>query len=817
MTSAHKTKIKSTDIRKQAEDILKGKTTDQKNLSSGDAQSFVHELQVHQIELEMQNEELQRAQIDLENTKDMFIDLYDFAPVGYFTFSREGLIKEVNLTGAKLLGNTRTKLINCGFGKYVVPSDFKLWNDHLHLSLLLKDGEKKNCELGLKCEDGAILFVRLDSVRMAKTDGTLQVRSAVSDITERKREHAKFKDTRIYLDTIIKSAYDSIFVVDEKGRFEFGNEAFFNMTGYPENEIMGQSFMKVIHPDYHNFIIKRWDEVQRGEGKPYEVDIVRKDRAVKSLDVSHKDMEIGGKRKYWVIAKDITERKRVEEALRESEAILFNAFNNSPLLMTISDFSTGKYLVVNDSFCRVSGFNRDEAIGKTSIELGWLDEEERKRMMHELQQNGKVTGLELNLHRKGGKTVICRYSGDVIQDAKGNKLFSTAEDITELKYLEELKQRSEENYRTLVENSPDYIMRYDRQHRHIFANSRTFGANNMTAEEFIGKTHRELGFDPNLCDRWDKAINNAFETGQPQLEVFEWEDTSGAKLSLEWRVYPEYAPDGSIETLLGISRDITQRKLAEEERIKLIEKEQEARAEAQAAKKLAHMKSMFIASTSHELRTPLNSIIGFTSLTIDGIFGELNPDQKKYLMLVYSSGKHLLSLVNDILDLSLIESGNIRVVVCEFNLRQIVDEAATTLKVMLNEKKLELKVDVSDIKMKSDRTRLLQCLINLISNAIKFTEKGSVEITAKVTDKNVEISVIDTGIGIKKDDIPKLFGPFVRLQTPLTLKTPGTGLGLYLIKIIAKDVLGGDVEVKSEFGMGSKFTLRIPVELEGKG
>jgi len=228
------------------------------------------------------------------------------------------------------------------------------------------------------------------------------------------------------------------------------------------------------------------------------------------------------------------------------------------------------------------------------------------------------------------------------------------------------------------------------------------------------------------------------------------------------------------------------------------------------------MKSMFIASTSHELRTPLNSIIGFTSLILGGNSGELNPDQKEQLMIVHSSGKHLLSLINDILDLSMIESGNIILEVSTFNLRQIVDEAATNLNVLLNEKKLRLKVDVGDIIMKSDRLRMLQCLINLLSNAVKYTEKGSIEITARVIDNNVELSVTDTGIGIKTEDIPKLFGPFVRLQSPLTLRTSGTGLGLYLVKKLAIDFLGGDMEVKSEFGKGSTFTLRAPVELEGK-
>jgi signal transduction histidine kinase len=272
--------------------------------------------------------------------------------------------------------------------------------------------------------------------------------------------------------------------------------------------------------------------------------------------------------------------------------------------------------------------------------------------------------------------------------------------------------------------------------------------------------------------------------------------------------------EGKPIRLVGTQLDITQSKQAEEERIQLLEREHEARAEAEAAKKLDRMKSMFLASTSHELRTPLNSVIGFSSLLLEGYSGQLNPEQKEQLEIVSSSGKHLLTLINEIIDISKIEAGNINLNVSEFKLPPIVDEAASMLRVNLSEKKVDLKINVQNIVMRSDRTRLLQCIMNLLSNAIKYTEKGSVEITAKVINNNVTITVSDTGIGIKPEDIPKIFGPFVRLQTPLTYKTSGTGLGLYMVKKIAEDFLGGDVEVKSEIGKGSTFTLHVPAEIE---
>ncbi|MFA4956817.1 MAG: PAS domain-containing sensor histidine kinase [Candidatus Methanoperedens sp.] len=184
-------------IREKAEAKLANMPSSQE-MAGKKTDELIHELQVHQIELEMQNEELKKTQMDLEKTKEKYIDLYDFAPIGYFTFSREGLIKEVNLTGAGLLGITRKKLIDRGFGNFVVPSDFNLWNDHLLLSIMSKDQEKQSCELRLKREDGSKIFVRLESVRIEIMDVTLQVRTAVSDFTERKTaENLRIENLRL--------------------------------------------------------------------------------------------------------------------------------------------------------------------------------------------------------------------------------------------------------------------------------------------------------------------------------------------------------------------------------------------------------------------------------------------------------------------------------------------------------------------------------------------------------------------------------------------------------------------------------------------
>ena len=231
-------------------------------------------------------------------------------------------------------------------------------------------------------------------------------------------------------------------------------------------------------------------------------------------------------------------------------------------------------------------------------------------------------------------------------------------------------------------------------------------------------------------------------------------------------------------------------------------------------KKLDQLKSMFIASMSHELRTPLNSIIGFTGIIIQGMTGPLNDKQQDHLRRVYNSAKHLLALITDVIDISKIEAGKIDVFPEDIILSEIVDEAVINIEPQLKEKNLELKISVPHgLQMHTDRKRLLQCIINYLSNAVKFTEVGSITISARKFDEKVEILVTDTGIGISLPNQSKLFEAFERLDSHLRVKAGGTGLGLYLTRKLAAEILDGEILVRSRQGKGSTFGLRLPINL----
>ena len=237
----------------------------------------------------------------------------------------------------------------------------------------------------------------------------------------------------------------------------------------------------------------------------------------------------------------------------------------------------------------------------------------------------------------------------------------------------------------------------------------------------------------------------------------------------------------------------------------------------EAADSANRVKSAFLAGMSHELRTPLNSIIGFTGIILNELVGPLNLEQKKQLKMVKGSSRHLLNLINDVLDISKIEAGEMEVSCETFSIRHVVNQVAESLIPMAEQKGLSLSVEIApEVEMvASDERRIRQVIINLANNAIKFTEKGAVKIVCLKRDSRIEVKITDSGVGIKNEDIDKLFRPFQQLDVGTSRRYEGTGLGLSICKRIL-DVLGGTIQVKSQFGKGTTFTLTLPLNAEEK-
>jgi signal transduction histidine kinase len=288
--------------------------------------------------------------------------------------------------------------------------------------------------------------------------------------------------------------------------------------------------------------------------------------------------------------------------------------------------------------------------------------------------------------------------------------------------------------------------------------------------------------------------------------------------------------------ILGTYEDITARKQAEEAirelNVTLEHRVAKRTAELAVAKERAEeadrLKSAFLATMSHELRTPLNSIIGFTGIILQGLAGPLNGEQTKQLAMVQSSSRHLLALINDVLDISKIEAGQLEIRAEQFDLLASLEKVAALVKPLLDKKGLALRVVLSPNvgPVVSDQLRVEQLLLNLLNNAVKFTEQGEVTLEAGLIkdytsphqgtpEPAVRLSVTDSGIGIKPEDMEKIFQPFRQIDSGLTRQHEGTGLGLTICRRLA-DLLGGEISAKSTWGEGSTFTFVLPLKHRSK-
>ena len=364
-------------------------------------------------------------------------------------------------------------------------------------------------------------------------------------------------------------------------------------------------------------------------------------------------------------------------------------------------------------------------------------------------------------------------------------------------------ERNAKLFRFLVERAPVTILYMNTANEIMEMNPEAEQLSGYSREYAIGRTYQEL-FATEQNKKQLQSISEDVMHGrkvQGQEVAIRCADGSIVELSVSRSM--ELDDEGN-PVIISIGQDMSKQKALEASLIKARE----------AAESADRIKSMFVASMSHELRTPLNSIIGFLGVVLQGMSGELNVKQKDQLGRAYNSSKHLLSLITDVIDISKIEAGFLQVHVEKFDLAALLVEVQHATQHLVQEKKLYLSLDCpANLNLETDRKRLYQVILNVVSNALKYSEDGGVKLHASIKAKQLEIKVQDTGIGIGEADLAKLFKPFERIESHLKIKTLGTGLGLYLTRKILAQLLGGKISVTSKLAEGSTFTISIPTKI----
>jgi len=679
------------------------------------------------------------------------------------------------------------------------------------------------------------------------------------DVTARTQAEAAHRATEERYRELVEQAGDIIYRTDATGRFTYCNPTSLRILGYLPAELLEHHYLDIVQPEYRPQAERFYGRqfVRKVPRTVYEVPVVTKDGREVWLG-QHAQLLVEGETVsgFQVVARDITERKRVEQALRESEERFSKAFQSSPAGMTISRLEDGRVLDVNDAFVRISGFSRRELIGMSSLDIGiWVHPEDRQQLADTLRREGFLRHLEKAFRTKSGEVRHGLFNVEPVRIGHENCLLTLVLDITRRTEAEAALRHSQ----SVLQAHQHALMRLTKS-QHIGS-----GDWPLALEELMRASSQALAVD--------RASVWLLDHSGTMLECAELYERGSAGHSHGQRLnvsqYPRYfaellreqvvnahdvesdprtsellqaylQPLGIVSLLdvpiffggrlagvmcherTGVPRAWTNEETQFATSIgNLVTLAYEAKQRQEAEKALVmakeaaefanRAKSDFLATMSHEIRTPMNAIVGMADLLSET---PLNEDQREYVQIFRDAGSNLLSLINDVLDLSKIEAGHLDLDLVDFDLNDLVQRAAELVAVRAAEKNLELAYQIQpDVPtaLVGDPNRLRQVLLNLLGNAIKFTDQGEVVLRVERDQQsegpgNLLFTVKDTGIGIPEDKLAVIFERFTQVDSSMTRPYSGTGLGLTISRRLVER-MGGKLWVQSEFGKGSTFSF----------
>ncbi|MFX1364394.1 MAG: PAS domain-containing sensor histidine kinase [Promethearchaeota archaeon] len=755
------------------------------------------------------------------------------------------VIVEINLDGKficfspqvyDLFGFRPKKLIKLNEQNFIHPEDLSLYREVIDKVKNFK--ETFIVDLRVKHNKGYYVPISL-KVNLILPNNTKKIIGIIRDISDIKISKLKFKESKEKYLNIINNMMEGYFEIDLKGNFLYANVYFCKTLNYSKEELIGKNYHFIYEKKTCERLFNIFTQIYKtGIPHPPEEVIKVVTNKGKLLYVEGSihllyDSE-GYKVGFYGLAHDTTKEIKNNQKLKEFELKYSNILENMMEGYYETDLR-GNFIYVNAEYCKILGYSKKELLGKdyrTFYNVEGLSN--LQSIFTKIYKTGiphAPTGL-VKLVTKKGKLIYFEGPVDLIYSSKGKKIgfYGLIRDITKRKIAEQKLKESEEKYRSILENMMEGYYEVDLENNIIFFND-SFNKILGHPKEKLSNEKFDWFLSSHSKKRFSLLFNNLLENKMSFLiSQFEIINQKGEIINVETSIYQKQDMKGNIIGFGGLLRDISERMQIEEMREEFTEELQNQVVQRtqelnealekqelyiQEILKSSRFKSEFMSVMSHELRTPMNAIIGFSDLLMEGDFGQLNENQKDFLYDIKGSANHLLNIINHILDISKIESGNLNLKIKKIQLDIVIKQVKGTLKTLFDNKNLTFKV----IGLKKNKVinvdpiRFKEILFNLLSNAIKFTLKGI--ITLKISEDEMlwKFDVIDTGIGIAKENLGFIFMDFRRIDDPHVNSTEGTGLGLSVTKRLV-ELHGGSISFTSEFGKGSTFSFTIPKDLK---